>query len=93
MKLQKILRNLSNSSLYTTGIAVIGLLIYSAILIIGIPSKLAFFLFAPDSTFLFTTILVLLYFAYRPSGSLGILTSFSGTLILFAVQLSGLWRS
>ncbi|MEA5511670.1 hypothetical protein VB715_18000 [Crocosphaera sp. UHCC 0190] len=93
MKLQKLLPNLSKSWLYTTAILAIGLLTYSAMLIIGIPSKLVVFLFATDSTFLFITILVLLYFAYRPSGWLGTLTSFSATLILFASQLSAVWRN
>lgn len=93
MKLSKILPNLNRSWLYSIAILAIGILLYSAVLIVSIPGKLNQILVADDSTLLFLVSFLWLYLAYRPSGWLGSLTSFSGTLILFAVQLSGIWRS
>lgn len=48
---------------------------------------------ATFSTFVFLIVYFFLYLAYRPSGWFGTLTSFSTTLIVFALQLSGLWQS
>jgi hypothetical protein len=94
MKLSKLLPNLTPRSwLYSLAIFAVGVSISAAILMVGIPDKLNQILVADDSTFLFLVSFFLLYLAYRPTGWLGSLTSFSGTLILFALQLSGIWRS
>lgn len=90
----KLLLKPSKQWLYLLTIFAVGLLAYSAVLVIGIPSTVSFMLLTPDSTFLFIVILFLLfYFAYCPSGWIGTLTSFSATLILFALQLSTVWSS
>ncbi|MDJ0579449.1 hypothetical protein [Crocosphaera sp.] len=93
LKSDKTLPIFSQSWLYTIGIFLIGLTLYFSILSIGIPDKLVFRLLTSDPTILSFVILSLLYFAYRPSGWLGTLTSFTATLTLFATQLSGFWRS
>ena len=79
--------------LYSIAIVIFGLIVYSSVLILGIPGKINQLLWSDDSTFLFIIVAGLLYFAYRPSGWLGRLTSFTATLIVFAVQLAGIWYS
>jgi hypothetical protein len=93
MRLKRLFANRDERWFYSIAILAVGLLAYSTVLIVGIPSKLSLILFANDSTFLFIAIVGLLYLAYRPSGRIGTLTSFNATLILFALQLSGVWRS
>lgn len=93
MGLKRLLLDRDERWFYSTVIFAVGLLAYSTILIVGIPSDLSSFLLARDSTFLFFAIVGLLYLAYRPSGSIGTLASFSATLILFASQLSAFWLS
>ncbi len=93
MRFKKLLANPGTQWLYPLAILAVGLLAYTAVLIIGIPSKINLILSAPDSTFLFIGIVLLLYLAFRPSGWIGTFTSFSATLILFATQLSAVWRS
>ena len=86
----KQLTTVKSQWLYSIAIIIFGLLAYSSVLLIGIPGKINQLLW-DDSTFLFIIIAGLLYFAYRPSGWLGRLTSFTATLIVFAVQLAGIW--
>ncbi|NJK48756.1 hypothetical protein HC931_11745 [Candidatus Gracilibacteria bacterium] len=93
MKLEKLLANLDNRWLYPIVIFIVGISVYSAILIVSVPSKLNLLLATNNSTFLFIAIASLLYLAYYPSGAIGTLTSFSGTLALFAVELSRFWRN
>jgi hypothetical protein len=93
MGLKRFLRDRDERWFYSIVIFAVGLLTYSTILIVGIPSNLSSFLLARDSTFLFFAIVALLYLAYRPSGSIGTLASFNATLILFASQLSAFWLS
>ena len=88
----KQLTTVKSQWLYSIAIIIFGLLAYSSVLLIGIPGKINQLLW-DDSTFLFIIIAGLLYFAYRPSGWLGRLTSFTATLIVFAVQLAGIWYS
>lgn len=96
MRLRKLLENSSATPwFYSIVILAVGLLAYSIVLSVGVPSKINQLLLAADndSTLLFIASFLLFYWAYRPSGWLGTLTSFSTTLILFALQLSGIWRS
>ncbi len=79
--------------LYSLGIIAVGLLLYAAILIIGVPGKISQIVLSEDAILFFLGSFIFLYFAYLPSGWRGILTSFAATLALFAVQLSGIWRS
>ena len=93
MRFKKLLANPGTKWLYPVAILAVGLLAYTAVLIIGIPSQINLILSAPNSTFLFIGIVLLLYLAFCPSGWIGIFTSFSATLGLFAVQLSSVWSS
>ncbi|MCU0535263.1 MAG: hypothetical protein MUD14_15355 [Hydrococcus sp. Prado102] len=93
MRFKKLLANLDNRWLYSLVIFIVGISIYSAILLVSVPSKLNILLAANDFTWLFVAIASLLYLAYYPPGAIGILTSFSGTLALFAIELSRFWRS
>jgi hypothetical protein len=93
MQLRKLLTNLDNRWLSSLAILAVGLLAYSAVLAIGIPDRINQIFLANDSSLLFIGSVLLLYLAYLPSGWIGRLTSFSATSILFALQLSGLWRS
>ena len=98
MRFKKLLENPGTQWLYPVAILAVGLLAYTAVLIIGIPSQInLIILSARNSTFLlislFIGIVLLLYLAFRPSGWIGTFTSFSATLILFATQLSAVWRS
>ncbi|GBF86901.1 hypothetical protein [Aphanothece sacrum] len=93
MKFNKFFKFFSTEALYYLAIFIISIVIYFLILTIGIPTKLSQILLSQDITGLFIGSVIFLYFAYLPSGWIGTLTSFSGTLILFAIQLSGLWRS
>ena len=89
----KIFNKKNHRWLYCLLILVTGLLAYSVLLTIGIPGKIVQIVQAEDFTALFIACLLLFYFAYRPSGWLGTLTSFSSTLIVFALPLAALWRS
>ncbi len=68
------------------------LLLYAAVLVIGVPNEVGF-----AAGYGFTTVVVaialLVYPAYRLPGWIGTLASLSLTLILFALPLSALWNS
>lgn len=78
--------------LYSAIIFLFGLFLYSGVLTIGIPSLIYPLLLSNDSTFLFIIIILVLYLAYRPSGWIGVLSSFSTTLVIFSILLSSIWR-
>lgn len=92
MKLNPLSLKFSKQWLYLLAVFGFSLLAYSTVLIIGIPSPINQILSLPDSTLLFLAIFVPLYLAYCFPGWLGTLSSFSATLVLFALQLSRYWR-
>lgn len=79
-------------SLYPFLSLTIPLLLYTAVLVIGVPNQVGL-----AARYGFTTVVIaialLLYPAYRLSGWIGTLASLSLTLILFALPLSGLWNN
>lgn len=81
------------SRLYQLGCFIVAILIYTLILLLGIPEQFNSLFWAKDSTFLALLIGLILYLAYRPAGWLGQLTSLTGTVVLFALQLSAIWRN
>ena len=93
MKLSQLSSITYQQLLYPLAILGVSLLLYATILIVGVPGKISHILLSEDSIFFFIASLIFLYFAYLPSGWLGTLTSFAGTLVLFGIQLSGIWRS
>lgn len=93
MRLKKILANIDEQWLHCLVIFIVGISIYLLILFVGVPNKLNVLFAANDFTFLFIAIASLLYLAYYPPGAIGTLTSFCGTLALFAIELSRFWRS
>ncbi|MGF1479233.1 MAG: hypothetical protein ACFB4I_07045 [Cyanophyceae cyanobacterium] len=93
MKLRQLSLKSLQQLLYPLAIVGISLLLYATILIVGVPGRISQLLLSEDTLFLFIASLIFLYFAYLPSGWLGTLTSFAGTLALFGIQLSGIWRS
>lgn len=91
MYFQRFLTSLDKHFFGTIFILAIGIFAYSVILMIGIQEAIKLPLSTPDCTFLFLGITLLLFFAYRPSGWMGSLTSYTSTLILFAWSLSASW--
>lgn len=77
---------------FTTVITVVSLLAYSIILVIGVPKEIGLAA-RYDLTPVLLAIALLLYPAYRQSNWIGSLASFSLTLVLFALPLSGLWNN
>ncbi len=92
MKISKLKNNFIWRSLYPVISITIPLLLYAAVLIIGVPKEIGL-----DARYGFTTALIalalLVYPAYRLSSWTGTLVSLSLTLILFALPLSGFWNS
>jgi hypothetical protein len=92
MRLNKTATKLAGRSLYPLLSLTIPLLLYTAVLVIGVPNEVGL-----AARYGFTTVLIaialLLYPAYRLSGWTGTLASLSVTLILFALPLSGLWNN
>lgn len=85
---------ISNQSLYLIISLGIGITFYFLILLFGLPELLnQFFLETNNLTIFIITIFAVLYFAYLPNGWIGILTSFTATLVLFSLQLSQQWQS
>ncbi len=72
---------------------IIAISLYTMILLQGIPGIINNLIWAQDSTILALLIGFMLYIAYRPAGWLGNLTSLTGTLVLFALQLAGIWQN
>jgi hypothetical protein len=92
-KFNQILSFFPNQWAYSITIFTLGLLAYSAVLMIGsFPFMISVFS-GVNSAYLLTTFSLLLYFVYRLSGWLGNLSSLVATLVLFALQLSAVWSS
>jgi hypothetical protein len=85
-------KNRLQRSLFPILSLAIPLLVYAAVLIIGIPKEIGLAA-RYDFTPVLIAIALLFYPAYRLSGWIGTLTSLSLTLILFALPLSGVWNS
>ena len=93
MKLSQLVIKSDRQSPYFLGIFAFSLLLYTVILVIGVPNKVSQIALAEDAVVFFIASFIWLYLAYLSSGWWGTLTSFAGTLILFATQLSSIWRS
>lgn len=93
IKLNQLSSFFFNHWLYSMIIFALGLLVYSVVLIIGIPPLISSVFSGVNSAYFLIALSGLLYCVYRLSGLLGSLSSFLVTLLLFALQLSAVWRS
>ncbi|MDJ0579625.1 hypothetical protein [Crocosphaera sp.] len=94
MKFQKLYFKIPQIPLCILIILIISLSWYYLILSLGLPEPInQFFLETNYLTGFILVIFTLLYLAYLPNGWLGIFTSFTATLTLFAGQLAGLWNN
>ena len=86
------LNNRLRRSLYPVISLTIPLLLYTVVLVIGVPNEVGL-----AARYGFTTVIIaialLLYPAYRLPGWIGTLASLSLTLILFALPLLGVWNN
>ncbi len=92
MNLKETATQLVQRSLYLLISITIPLVIYAAVLIVGVPTEISLAVRYGFTTVL-VAIILLLYPAYRQSGWTGTLASLSLTLILFALPLLALWNS
>ena len=79
-------------SLYIVISLTISLLVYAAVLILGVPKEIGEVARSGFTTAV-VAIILLLYAAYRWSGWTGTLASLCLTLLLFALPLTALWNS
>lgn len=92
MNLKETTTQLVQRSLYPLISITIPLLIYAAVLIVGVPTEISLAV-RYGFTRVVVAIILLFYLPYRQSGWTGTLASLSLTLILFALPLSALWNS
>ncbi len=92
MSLKERTTQIVQRSLYPLTSITIPLLIYAAVLIVGVPTEISLAV-RHGFTSILVAIILLFYLLYRQSGWTGTLASLSLTLILFALPLSAMWNS